>query len=193
MKKIRAIITDLIIKVFNPLSKPRMLLLKTNFQGIKIENCTIGNTTFIDYQNKLILHHNTYIGHHNYIEASNEIEIGEGCQITNFVNLTTHSSHISIRLYGNQYKNHSNHIGYLKGSIYIGKYSFIGPHSVIMPNTHIGKGSIVSAFSYVKGIFPDYSIIAGTPAIVIGDTRNKDEEFLNANPELLIFYNNWNN
>jgi acetyltransferase-like isoleucine patch superfamily enzyme len=84
-------------------------------------------------------------------------------------------------------------IGYVKGSVLIGKYSFVGPHSVIMPGTSIGKGSIISAFSYVKGTFPDFSIIAGNPAKVIGDTRNMDESFLQEHPELRNFYEAWSN
>jgi acetyltransferase-like isoleucine patch superfamily enzyme len=60
-----------------------------------------------------------------------------------------------------------------------------------MPGTRIGKGSLVSAYSYVQGVFPDYSIIAGNPAVIIGDTREKDQLFLNQNPELKKFYDAW--
>ena len=81
--------------------------------------------------------------------------------------------------------------GYVKGSVFIGKYTFIGPHSVIMPGTKIGKGSIVSAYSMVKGDFPEFSIIAGNPAKVVGNTRNIDGPFLQANPELRTFYEEW--
>lgn len=164
---------------------------RRNFQGEKITNTSIGNTTFIDFKENFKISDNTYIGHHNFIEASNGIELGEGCQITDFVSLTTHSSHISIRLYGSQFSNHNNHIGYIKGDIKIGKYSFIGPHTVIMPGTTIGKGSIVSAFSYVKGDFPDFSIISGNPAQITGDTRQLDKKYLDENPELVHFYNSW--
>ena len=68
---------------------------------------------------------------------------------------------------------------------------FIGPHVTIMPDTHIGKGCIVSAYSYVKGDFPDFSIIAGNPAKVIGDTRTIDESFLKENPSLKSNYDAW--
>lgn len=55
----------------------------------------------------------------------------------------------------------------------------------------IGKGSIVSAYSMVKGDFPEFSIIAGNPAKVVGNTRNIDGPFLQANPELRTFYEEW--
>jgi acetyltransferase-like isoleucine patch superfamily enzyme len=60
-----------------------------------------------------------------------------------------------------------------------------------MPNTKIGKGSVVAAFSYVKGDFPDFSIIAGNPAKVIGDTRQLDEPYLKENHQLRTFYDKW--
>ena len=53
----------------------------------------------IEYKKNLKLGNNVFIGHYNFIEASNGITIEEGCQITNFISITTHSSHISIRLY----------------------------------------------------------------------------------------------
>jgi acetyltransferase-like isoleucine patch superfamily enzyme len=73
----------------------------------------------------------------------------------------------------------------------IGKYTFVGPHVTIMPNTHIGKGSIVASHSMVKGTFPDFAIIGGIPAKVIGDTREMDEPYLNEHPELRTHYANW--
>jgi acetyltransferase-like isoleucine patch superfamily enzyme len=159
--------------------------------GKLLKNVRISNTTVINAMKNLKLSDNIFIGHYNFIEASNGITIEEGCQITNFITITTHSSHISIRLYGSEYVKNHDLIGYIIGSIHIGKYSFIGPHSVIMPGSNIGKGSIVSAYSYVKGTFPDYAIISGNPAIVVGDTREMDKEFLENYPQLKTFYDAW--
>ncbi len=191
MKNITNSLLFHISKLLRFFFKPRVFPLKKNFQGKRILNCSIGNTTFIDYPQKLILHDGVYIGHHNFIEASNCIEICEGCQITDFVSITTHSSHISIRLYGSEYNNFNNHKGYITGSVKIEKFTFIGPHSVIMPGTQIGKGSIVAAYSYVKGNFPDFSIIKGNPAKVVGDTRNIDKQYLDQNDELKKIYSSW--
>jgi acetyltransferase-like isoleucine patch superfamily enzyme len=57
-----------------------------------------------------------------------------------------------------------------------------------MPETKIGKGCIVSAYSLVKGEFPDYSILKGNPAVIVGDTRQIDAELLERHPELREFY-----
>jgi len=144
-------------KRFAFLTSPRMIWGFKRYDGKYLKNTRISNTTFIDNQDKLKIEDNVFVGHYNYLEASSGIHIGEGCQITNYVSITTHSSHISIRLYGRKYSDFKTHKGYEKGEINIGKYTFIGPHSVIMPGTKIGKGSIISAFSYVQGEFPDFS------------------------------------
>lgn len=159
--------------------------------NVLIETTRVGSsTTFVGKEN-LILHENVFIGQYNFIESSNGIEIGEGCQITNFISVLTHSSHDTIRLYGKEYQNHSDLKAYLKGPVKIGKYSFIGPHVTIMPNTKIGKGSIVSAYSLVQGDYPDFSVISGNPATVIGSTKDRDSKWLKENPDLERYYQSW--
>jgi acetyltransferase-like isoleucine patch superfamily enzyme len=170
---------------------PIMIQKKRNFQGIKLHNTRISSTVFLDNPQTLYLFDNIYIGHYNYIEASGGITIEEGVQITSFCSITTHSSHHAIRLYGQHYTEFKRHDGYLQGDIHIGKYSFIGPHSLIMPNTHIGKGSIVAAFSHVKGDFPDFSVIAGNPAQVVASTFENDQKLLQQYSHLQEFYKEW--
>ena len=188
MGKIWDKISYRLAKINQFISKPRMLSYKRNFQKEKAIGLRIGNTTFIDSPKNLFLEDLVYIGHHNFIEASNIIKIGKGCQITSFVSMTTHSSHQSIRLYGAQYAKISEHVGYEKGPIEIGAFSFVGPFTVIMPSTKIGKGCVITAHSYVKGEFPDYAIISGNPAKIIGDTREKDADYLERHPDLKQFY-----
>ena len=159
--------------------------------GKKLSLTRVSNTTYIGNPENLNIENNVFIGHFNFIDAGNGLTIKTGTQITNYISILTHSSHISIRLYGKEYPNEKNHKGYIKGKVEIGEYCFVGPHSTIMPDTILGKGCMVSAYSYVRGNFPDFSIIAGNPAKVIGDTRKLDEPFLEANPELRNFYNEW--
>ncbi|MCC2624755.1 MAG: acyltransferase [Burkholderiales bacterium] len=186
---------SIIWKIFNWLNKyiaaPRMVMGYTNPGGVYLPTTRISNTTCIVNPKNLILGDNIFIGHYNFIEASNQISIGEGCQITNYISILSHSSHISIRLYGKHYISQKEHIGYVRGAVKIGAYSFIGPHVTIMPGTSIGKGSIISAYSFVKGTFPDFAIIGGNPAQIIGDTRDMDRQYLDETPSLQDFYNEW--
>ncbi len=131
-----------------------------------------------------------YINHFCFIDGTYGLNIGEGCQIGYSASISTHSSHIAIRLYGKKYGG-GNMVAYNKGSVEIGSYTFIGPNSIVMPGSQIGKGSLITAFSYVKGEFPDFAIISGNPAKVVGDTRKMDERHLQKHPELREFYDEW--
>lgn len=51
--------------------------------------------------------------------------------------------------------------------IRIGKDCLVGMNSVILPGTILGNHCVVGANSVVLGIFPDYSVLAGSPAKVI--------------------------
>jgi acetyltransferase-like isoleucine patch superfamily enzyme len=160
-------------------------------RGQVLKDTRIGSSSAIVGEEGLTLEDNVFIGQFNFIEATNEIHIKEGCQITNYVSIITHSSHIAIRLYGDQYRNTKAPVAYNKGKVIIGEYTFVGPHVTIMPGTSIGKGSVVASHSMVKGEFPDFSIIGGVPAKVIGDTRDLDASYLKEYPELQKNYDNW--
>jgi acetyltransferase-like isoleucine patch superfamily enzyme len=170
--------------------RPRMIYGFISKNKTYLPLVRVGSTTFIDHPEKLEVDDNVYIGQHNFIEASHGIKIETGCQITNFVTITTHSSHNSIRYYKNPPTGEIPK-GYKLGSIEIGKYTFVGPHTVIMPGTKIGKGCLVAAFSYLDGTYPDFSIIRGLPAEVIGSTKEIDQPFLEQNPELKAHYFSW--
>ena len=186
--KIKNKVNAVISKKLLPFIKPKMVWYKKDFSGSKRQNLRIGNTTFIDSPEKLELADNIYIGHHNFIEASHYIKIGTGSQITSFISITSHSSHNSIRYYGSQYPYQKSPLGYITGSVEIGEYCFIGPHSLILPGTKIGKGSIVSAYSKLKGEYPEFSIIEGNPARVVGSVKERDNAFLETHPELQKTY-----
>ena len=161
-----------------------------SWQGKKLTNTRIGNTSHIGNPENLQLNDHTFIAHYNMIDASNHITIGEGCQLASYISIITHSSHVAIRLYGAHYGSEKSR-AYFRGSVEIGKYTFVGPHAVLMPGTKIGKGCLVSAFSYVKGEFEDFSIISGNPAKRVGDTRDMDKKYLAENPDLQKFYDQW--
>ncbi|MCP9760670.1 acyltransferase [Aquitalea sp. S1-19] len=171
---------------------PRMVLGLTRSDGVRLRRVRISNMTRIEHPHKLQLEDNVFIGHFNMIDASGGLYIGEGCQITNYVSLLTHSSHDTVRLYGAAYLDHQNHVGYLKKPSVIGDYSFIGPHTLLMPGVRLGKGTLVSAYSRVDaGEYPDFAILAGNPAQIVGDTRKRDAEFLASHPELQPLYKAW--
>lgn len=160
--------------------------------GQALPHTRIAPSTCIEGEQGLDLADHVFIGQFNFIDATAGLRIGEGVQITNFVSIVTHSSHRSIRLLGRAYASHHGEVpGYVRAPIEIGAYSFIGPHSVVEAGSRIGKGVVVCAHSRVRGEVPDFAIVAGAPAAVIGDVRTGDARLLAQHPELAPHYAAW--
>jgi acetyltransferase-like isoleucine patch superfamily enzyme len=57
--------------------------------------------------------------------------------------------------------------------ITIGEDSWMGANSVILPGVSLGKGTVVGANAVVTKSFPDFAILGGVPARVIGTRLSK--------------------
>jgi acetyltransferase-like isoleucine patch superfamily enzyme len=55
-----------------------------------------------------------------------------------------------------------------KSGVVIGDDVLIGAGAVVLPGSRIGRGAVVGAGSVVSGTVPEYAIVAGVPARVIG-------------------------
>jgi len=120
----------------------------------------------------------TFEGRPSYISSKCDIDgtdyslltIGEGVTISSYVRVLTHdwSPHTMGKAMG-VYTDKP--LGHIK-PISIGDFSFIGTGSIVMPGTSIGKGCVIGAGTVARGTIPDYSLVIGSPAKVIGDTRD---------------------
>ncbi|WP_119966746.1 acyltransferase [Simplicispira lacusdiani] len=170
----------------------RMVFGEQGHAGQVLPHTRIAPSTCIEGEAGLELADHVFIGQFNFLDATAGLRIGEGVQITNFVSIVTHSSHRSLRLLGRAYASHQGEVpGYVRAPIAIGAYSFIGPHSVVEAGSRIGKGVVVCSHSRVRGEVPDFAIVAGTPAAVIGDVRTGDARLLAQHPELAAHYAAW--
>lgn len=161
-------------------------------QGRVLPNTRIAPSTCIDHEDRLVLADHVYIGPFNFIEASAGIEIGEGVQITHHASIVTHSSHRAQRLLGRRFVEWAGERpGWVQAPVVIGAWCFIGPHSLIEAGTRLGRGCVVRAGSVVRGEFPEFAVIAGNPAQVVGDARAADRRWLERHPELLPHYEAW--
>ena len=57
--------------------------------------------------------------------------------------------------------------------VVVGQGTFVGAHSIILPNVKIGKGCVIGAGSVVTRDVPDYSVVVGSPARVIATFDRK--------------------
>jgi len=160
--------------------------------GEFLANTRMGNSTIVFARERLMVGDHVFVADHSVLDATHGLTIGEGCQLSYFTVVLTHSSHAAIRLYGRSYVKTPEKRFYMNAPVEIGAYSFVGVHSTILPGTRIGRGSIVTAHSMVKGgVYPDFSILKGNPAKVVGDTRTTDARLLEECPELLVHYEQW--
>ena len=165
-------------------------------QGRTLAHTRISPVACIEHEERLTLGDHVFIGPFNFIEASGGVTLEEGVQVTSHVSIVTHSSHRAMRLLRERYVDRpgdreSARPGWISGPVHVGAWSFIGPHSLIEANTRLGRGSIVCAGSFVRGEFPDFAILEGRPARVVGDSRQADEKLLARQPELRAHYEAW--
>jgi len=165
-------------------------------QGRALVHTRISPAACIEHEERLTLGDHVYIGPFNFIEASGGVTLEEGVQVTSHVSIVTHSSHRAMRLLRERYVDGladqaAARPGWIAGPVHIGAWSFIGPHSLIEANTRLGRGTIVCAGCYVRGDYPDFVVLEGHPARVVGDSRRADEKLLARHPELRAHYDAW--
>lgn len=116
-----------------------------------------------------------YIGDGSRIWSSHNIEIGNRVFISHGVNIhdnDAHSKSASSRHY--HYKSLvSGYTGTVtenanSRAILISDDAWIGFSSIILKGVSVGRGSIIAAGSVVTHSVPDYTIVGGNPAKVIG-------------------------
>lgn len=103
---------------------------------------------------------NVWIGPMTIIDASGgKLEIGDGCSIACGAMIYTHSAHKFVVTEGKD--------KFEKGSIKIGRHTFIGSGAVVLPGVTIGDHSVIGAGAVVENNIPSHSIAVGIPAKVI--------------------------
>lgn len=139
----------------------------------------VSTSAVIEDRKNIALGDHVWVGHMCLLDGSGGIEIGTGVHLAARTSIFTHSSHVAIRLYGADYIRvpHLERVGYVREPVIIGEFSFIGTGSILLPGVTLGRGCMVAAGSVVAASAPDFSILRGTPARIVGDTRDLDRPY----------------
>lgn len=110
----------------------------------------------------------TWIGPYTLLDGTGMLKIGKYCNISAGVQIYTHSSMKWVLTGGKS--------EYEKSPTSIGDCTYIGSMSIINMGVSIGDHCVVAANSFVNKSFPDYSVLAGNPAKLIGKVVIQDED-----------------
>ncbi|MDQ1911290.1 acyltransferase [Paenibacillus sp. GD4] len=107
---------------------------------------------------------NTWVGPFTLLDGSGGgLTIGNYCSISAGVQIYTHDT-VQWSVSGGKQPRTT-------GPTKIGDRCYIAPMCIISKGVTIGTGCVIGANSFVNKSFPDYTIIAGTPARKIGEVR----------------------
>jgi maltose O-acetyltransferase len=115
----------------------------------------------------------TIIGDHCFLDGRAPLKIGNHVGIASQVLIYNDEHDINSPDYGNSF-----------GPVEIGDYVFIGPRSIILPNTKIGKGAVVAAGAIVTKDIPEFEIWGGVPAKKISDRKIDNPNYKLGRPML---------
>ncbi len=112
------------------------------------------------------------------------ITIGDRFVASMNVHFLTHDYSYTTALIAVNEKPQSD-IGMLR-NIKVGDNVFIGMNSILLPGAEIGNHVIIGAGSVIRGKIDDFSIVAGNPALVIGDIRAYANKIKSRKQDLII-------
>lgn len=109
----------------------------------------------------------TIIGEKTVLDGRVELKIGDHVDIAS-----------EVMIYNCEHNINADHFSavesVVKEAVVIEDYVFIGPRVIILPGVKIGKGAVVAAGAVVTKDVPQYAVIAGVPAKIIGERKNKN-------------------
>lgn len=116
---------------------------------------------------KIIIGKNVMINNNLFICCADEVSIGNGTLIGESVMILDHNGH------GISPNERRTTIGKV-APIHIEDNVWVGSRVTILPGTRIGRNSIISAGSIIKGDFPSNVIISGNPAMIVSKIKENE-------------------
>lgn len=116
--------------------------------------------------NNITIGSDTIIGDHIFLDGRAPLKIGNHVDIAS-----------QVLIYNSEHDINSEDFHAVEVSVEIGDYVFVGPRVIILPGVTVGKGAIIAAGAVVTRDVPDFAIVGGVPAKVIGERTNKEPHY----------------
>lgn len=145
--------------------------IKYRFFGIKIgKGSTIHMWANFFQPKNIEIGEDSIVGDHAFLDGRSKLKIGNHVDIASYV-----------MIYNSEHDLSSNKFSVVENMIEepveIGDYVFIGPRVIILPGVKIGKGAVVAAGAVVAKDVPEFAIVGGVPAKLIGERANKNPNY----------------
>ncbi len=108
----------------------------------------------------------TIVGERAFLDGRAPLKIGS------FVDIAS-----EVMIYNSEHDINDESFAAVLGAVEIGDYVFIGPRAIILPGVKIGKGAVIGAGAVVTKDVPEFAIVGGVPAQVIGERKLKDPHY----------------
>ncbi|KKR81612.1 MAG: Acetyltransferase [Candidatus Daviesbacteria bacterium GW2011_GWA1_41_61] len=105
----------------------------------------------------------TIVGQNAFLDGRERLKIG------NYTDIAS-----EVMIYNSEHDINTEDFQPINAPVEIGDYVFIGPKSIILPGVKVGFGAIIAAGAVVTKDVPDFAIVGGVPAKVIGERQLKD-------------------
>jgi UDP-2-acetamido-3-amino-2,3-dideoxy-glucuronate N-acetyltransferase len=140
---------------------------------VNLYGCTIGDETtvgpFVEIQAGVVIGKRCKISSHSFlcdgVRLEDEVFVGHGVMFTN--DLFPRSTTVDGRFKGKE--------DWMMVPTLVKQRAGIGSNATIVAGVTIGAHAIIGAGAVVTEDVPDYAIVVGVPARVIGDVRERDE------------------
>jgi acetyltransferase-like isoleucine patch superfamily enzyme len=144
----------------------------TNPDLVNLYGCSIGAGTrigpFVEIQRNAVIGARCKISSHSFIcegvTIEDEVFVGHGVMFTN--DLFPRAVNAEGGLQGAE--------DWTLAATTVRQGASIGSNATIVAGVVIGRGALVGAGAVVTKDVPEYTIVAGVPARIIGDARNRD-------------------
>jgi UDP-2-acetamido-3-amino-2,3-dideoxy-glucuronate N-acetyltransferase len=139
---------------------------------VNLYGCRIGDDTkigaFVEIQKNVSIGRRCKISSHSFVcegvEIDDEVLIGHGVMFTNdlYPRATTAAGALQTEA------------DWRVLPTRVRRRASIGTNATILPNVTIGESAIVAAGAVVTRDVPDFMIVAGVPARIVGDARDRE-------------------